>query len=575
MPRKVAKGEKLTSVEQLNFTPHTEVFPSPDDWRDQVIYQVLIDRFDDAKDRPPYNPKRSKRGRDPAEGQRFQGGKLRGITRRLDYIQGLGCTTIWISPPLKNRLDDEASYHGYGAQDFLSIDPRFGTLADLQKLVRDAHRRGMYVIMDIVIDHTGDVWGYPDDEDIVYAAGKRFDFGFWRDGKVWPKQLQDPEAFKRLGRMSDVADAEGDEATDGDFEALKVLDLTQPPVLDAIIKIYKYWIAQTDVDGFRIDAMRHVRPEPAADFCHAIREYATRIGKKNFMMVGEVPGADRMIKYVGNNTPLNSQGKRSTYPLLDAVLDFALAKMLGKILCGAQTSKQLRDRYQMLHDYYRDYGRVGRYLVTFLENHDMGAGNKKRLLHHDPDSRLSVLGVGYLLTNLGIPCIYYGMEQGFDGGGEEDWFVRECMFGGKWGAFDTTGMQFFNPKHPTYRAIAKINAIRAQTPALRYGRQYFREISGDDEHFGYPTGTKYTLAYSRILDTDEALIAMNLDREPRNDRITVDGLVSPAKTVMTDLFGTVKDTRVQEAKDGRAFVRIPLPARSMAILVKRGSARDI
>src|SRR5690242_2105671 len=106
MPRKVAAEGRLSSVDQLDFTPRTKVFPSPADWRDQVIYQLLIDRFDDAKSHPPYNPKRARHGRDPKEGQRFQGGKIRGITRRLDYIQGLGCTTIWISPPLKNRLDD-------------------------------------------------------------------------------------------------------------------------------------------------------------------------------------------------------------------------------------------------------------------------------------------------------------------------------------------------------------------------------------------------------------------------------------------------------------------------------------
>jgi glycosidase len=278
-----------------------------------------------------------------------------------------------------------------------------------------------------------------------------------------------------------------------------------------------------------------------------------------------------MIKYVGNNTPLPDEGDHARYPLLNAVLDFALAKVLGKTLCGAQSSHDLRTRYETIHSFYRDYSIAGRYLVTFLKNHDMGAGNRRRLLNSDFDPRLSVLGVGYLLTNLGIPCIYYGMEQGFDGGGEEDWFVRECMFGGKWGAFDTTGMHFFNPRHPTYRAIAKINQIRAKTPALRYGRQYFRDISGDGERFREPTGTDYTLAYSRILDTEEVLVAMNLDASPRSDCITVDGLVSPPKTVMRDLFGTTRDVRVQQASDGRAFVRVALPGRSMAILTRRKS----
>src|SRR4051812_40536631 len=107
MLQKVAPVRQLTSVEQLNFTPRGAVYPSPEDWRDQVIYQLLIDRFDDGKTHPPYHEKKAKHGRDPNEGQRFQGGTLRGVTRRLDYIQGLGCTTIWISPPLKNRQDDE------------------------------------------------------------------------------------------------------------------------------------------------------------------------------------------------------------------------------------------------------------------------------------------------------------------------------------------------------------------------------------------------------------------------------------------------------------------------------------
>src|SRR3954469_21201854 len=160
------------SVRGLDFAPRGEVLPSPADWRDLVFYQLLVDRFDDNRDHPPYDPAPARRGRDVKQGAVFQGGNLKGITRRLDYLKNLGCTAIWITSPLKNRPGDPTSYHGYGAQDFLAVDPRFGTLADLQELVRAAHDRGMYVIQDIVFDHTGDVWAYEKDEEKIWDNGR-------------------------------------------------------------------------------------------------------------------------------------------------------------------------------------------------------------------------------------------------------------------------------------------------------------------------------------------------------------------------------------------------------------------
>ena len=89
------------------------------------------------------------------------------------------------------------------------------------------------------------------------------------------------------------------------------------------------------------------------------------------------------------------------------------------------------------------------------------------------------------------------------------------MFGGKWGAFNTTGHHFFNPDHPIYKQISRVAAIRQKEPALRYGRQYFRESSGNGFDFGYPIDGRCILAYSRILDDTEILIAMNLEFNPK------------------------------------------------------------
>jgi glycosidase len=178
-----------------------------------------------------------------------------------------------------------------------------------------------------------------------------------------------------------------------------------------------------------------------------------------------------------------------------------------------------------------------------------------------------VLGVGYLLCNLGIPCVYYGTEQGFDGSGDKDTCIRECMFGGKWGAFDTTGVHFFNPEHPIYKRIGKISQIRASLPALRYGRQYFRDISGDGEHFGCPVDGKCTLVFSRILDTQEIVCLFNLDTQPRNDWVHVGkNQLGPGSRLVDALSESSQTFEVKDGPEGSAMVQVPLEPRQMRIL---------
>lgn len=479
------------SVKQLDLRPRRPVHPSPVDWRDQILYELMIDRFDDGRDHPPYDPKTTKRGRDPEQGVRFQGGTLRGITHRLDYLQGLGVTALWITPPLKNRPNDPGSYHGYGAQDFLSIDPRFGTAADLRQLVDQAHRRGIYILMDIVIDHAGDVWSYKDQADNIYDKtnkGRQFEFGRWRrnqgddgsqaplgpDDGLWPVELQHPEAFKRMGRMNDP------------------------------------------------------------------------------------------------NTPLPSEKGQAHHPLLGSVLDFALYRVAPEAIKGDAPSGPLRDRYDFLRRYYRDPTEAGKYYVIFLENHDQGEKAFARFLNNIQDDRLGVLGAGYLLTSLGIPCLYYGSEQGLDGGPPEgsyadDRYVRECLFGGQWGAFDTTGHAMFNPRHPIYQGIAALAKVRSQLAPLRYGDQFFREVSDDGQSFGYPQTGQYLLAYSRVLADQEVLVVLNLDPSARTQCISLDANLSPPGTRLTDALGNLGSVRVKQAADGRAFVRLKMPGRRMGI----------
>nr|WP_320012314.1 alpha-amylase family glycosyl hydrolase [uncultured Desulfobulbus sp.] len=563
------------SAHSLDLTPPASVYPSPLDWRDQFIYFLLVDRFDNNQaDIPAYDPQTTPIGRDPAQKSIFQGGNLKGIMRRLDYLQNLGVGAIWLSPVFKNRQEAEGSYHGYGIQDFLRIDPRFGTSEDLQALVQAAHARSMYVILDIIINHTGDNWGYPGDYPYYYRhdAPGPFDFGFWRknspgqdfqaDDAVWPQELQQPDCYKRRGQIRNWSDEA--EAINGDFLSLKELELNRSQVLDTLIRAYKYWIKTADVDGFRIDTVKHMESSATAIFCNSIREYCRSIGKHNFFLFGEVVADDTVLqRYIGRNSRLPDSGER--FPSLDACLDFPLYFVLEEVIKGFATPSLLKDRYDRFRDLYADHGESGQYFVTFVDNHDQMSRPYRRFLHANPHSRQAMLAMGYLLTTPGVPCIYYGTEQGFDGGGNNDAYVRECMFGGNWGGFDTTGHHSFNPEHSLYQAIAQIAAVRKNEPALRYGRLYFREISGNGQNFGYPQDGRCTLAYSRILAETEILICLNLDPRPRNDYVTLDMHLNPAGSQLEDLLAPGWTTQIFN-QAGRHVAQVSMEGHSVRIL---------
>lgn len=156
-----------TSLAHADLRPRGRVHKSPDDWRDQVLYFLLPDRFSDGseEERPLFdraNPEQFK-GSDKRTwmeaGKKFQGGTLKGILSKLDYLQTLGVTTLFLAPIFRQRRDLE-TYHGYAIQNFLDVDPRFGTRQDLRHLVDAAHDRGMYVLLDITYNHTGNNWFY-------------------------------------------------------------------------------------------------------------------------------------------------------------------------------------------------------------------------------------------------------------------------------------------------------------------------------------------------------------------------------------------------------------------------------
>lgn len=533
------------SLKEITLHIPTEVHRSPADWRDQVLYLILIDRFSDGREdrRRLYTPEDEgnallKDGGAAwrAAGNQWQGGNLKGVMSKLDYLKNLGITTLWLSPVFRQRADwtdldpsfSFVTYHGYGIQNFLDVDPHFGTREDLRELVRMAHQKGMYVILDIVHNHTGNNWYYQGYEDYAnlrkfpYFRQEGYGFGGWRtrEGKgfdgaivgeedaVWPVELQNVEFYSRKGAIRNW-DTDP-EYRDGDFFECKDLNHNNWQVIDSLIKIYRFWLSYTDCDGFRIDAVKHVGLDSSRVFCNAIREYAELIGKKNFLLLGEVAGSEHVaLQYLQDAT---THG-------LNAILDInGPPRAIEKVVKGFANPWDLFQYYTRQSNLpLSSHREMGRYHVTILDDHDQvwryPEDGKARFCADNPHVEQVVPATGFQLTSLGIPAIYYGTEQGFDGKGGPpyaDRWIRECMFGGAFGARRTEGVHFFDTKSAIYRKIAKLNAIRAQEPALRYGRQYFRPISYDGRDFRWPQ-PKELLVWSRILAGEEIVVALNTD----------------------------------------------------------------
>lgn len=559
----------LTDI-NLSPVPDKRYFNTDREWREEIIYFLMVDRFHDGKARQPVSG--SARSHGFPAGNVFYGGTLRGIRDNLPYIAGLGCTAIWLSPIFETN-----AYHGYDISNYLSIDPRFGTKQDLIDLVEAAHgftegatASPIRIILDVVINHSGDNWVYPGGYRYFYSGNQQFPFGTWRrlDRPV-PRELRNPDWYHRRGEMSDYDHAPENQF--GDMYGLKDYanddDAIGSDVINALIRTHCYWIREADVDGFRVDAVKHMGDVACSRFCSNIREYAYSLGKRGFFLFGEVatPSDDLYNRYIGPNTS-RTEGDRTVFFGLNSVLDFRLAEgiyadpdnaPLRNVLLGRAGPQTLFNRLESQRRQALNRGELGRYLVTFIDNHD-AFWQPGRIASQGDDDQ--VIGcIGFLLCALGMPCIYYGTEQGLDGSGG-DVQMRE-------GLFDAgSNASLLNTNCRLYREIGAIARIVRRTEPLRFGRMYYREISGDGVSFGLPYGSTYTLAFSRLLYGHEVLVAYNVSGQARSDAIIVDATLHSGGGAMHFLYGGNGAVPVQSAGSGARFVRVTLPPHGFAIV---------
>ncbi|MFJ2391435.1 pullulanase-type alpha-1,6-glucosidase [Streptomyces sp. NPDC087843] len=551
-----------------------------DDTREQ-FYFVMPDRFangDTANDRGGLTGSRLSTGYDPTDKGFYQGGDLKGLTRRLDYIKGLGTTAIWMAPIFKNQpvqgtgTDASAGYHGYWITDFTRVDPHFGTNKDLETLISKAHAKGMKVFFDVITNHTADVvdyaeksYGYLSKGAFPYLTkeGKPFDDEDYADGtrtfpsvgagsfprtptvpaakkntKV-PSWLNDPAMYHNRGDSTYT----GESTTYGDFSGLDDLWTERPEVVSGMEKIYERWVGDFGVDGFRIDTVKHVDMPFWTQWATALDRYAAERGRKNFFMFGEVYSADTSV-----TSPYVTQGR------LDATLDFPFQDAARSYASQGGSAKKLAsvfgDDYKYTTDKANAYEQV-----TFLGNHDMGRIGSF-LKQDDPkgtDAELvkkDRLANELMFLSRGNPVVYYGDEQGFTGaGGDKD--ARQTMFASRvadyldddeLGTDRTHASDAYDTSAPLYQEIAALSKLRKDNPALADGVQTER----------YAADGPGVYAFSRTGgDRTEYLVALNNAGEAK----TATFATGSAGMTFQGIYGT--SSRLTSDADRNVTVTVP------------------
>ena len=624
---------ELDDVEQVKLGTHVE------DWRDEVIYQLLTDRFANGD---PRNDHRV----DTSSLARYQGGDYQGILDHLDYLEELGVTTLWISPIVLN-VDHDAgfdAYHGYWAVNLERLNPHFGDLATLRRLVNEAHARDMKIVLDLVTNHFGQVFyydinnnGQPDEwlaggGETVFtprqpANGESFEewannqgssstigmpgsstsaqnsgitrvteydpeydprgiqgftslglsgaapIRFFDDPAIWrvvpePEIFRHAEAYNRRGRVSNwdckLSKLPGvdvdicQQVVLGDFPGgLKDLNTQNPKVRAALIDSYVDWVLKTDVDGFRIDTLKHVEHDFWREWGREVRARLKKAGKSNFIMFGEAfDGSDSLV---GSYTQAGMMDSVFYFPQRFQVFNDVFRKH-GPT---ANVERLLQAREQHYGKAAQPEG-IGvapnRALVNFMDNHDVprflfteGEAWETPVCKESKNCTQALrAALTYLFTEDGIPCMYYGTEQEFTGGNDPG--NREPLWHSK---YRSDGV--------TFQYIRKVLDIRREHEALRRGS--FKPV-WTTEHVGSEPDAGM-LAFERASGSDYALVVINTHPTQTSSTVNGDAVMTlgslPAGvTRLSDALGTLKAPLTVSAQK---TLQVSLPPYGAAILV--------
>jgi glycosidase len=533
-------------------------YPSPADWRNENIYFIFTDRFFDGD--PSNNNVESAHGNpySAADAHAIHGGDLRGIQQKLDYIKSLGATAIWITPIPYNV--GGSAFHGYGAQDFNLLAPHWGSMTDLSNMVSAAHARGIKVVLDIVCNHSGDLIdsgdsGYP--AFLAPPSGYNMRYKNTSNQHAPPFNITNatPSTFTSIFHNNGAIDTYSltQHVVLGELSSLDDFATETTYVRTNMMNVYTNWVGVGDFDGFRIDTVKHVDYGFWQYFCPQLHQYATSIGKSNFFMFGEVFNASLSDDpFVGSYTGTMGGGPFK----LDATVDYVLYGTINSVFATASgNTQQIETHYNQIAANY-DTNAWNR-LVTFLDNHD----NPRFLSNSGATTNRLGVALEFLYTSRGVPCLYYGTEQAFNGTTDPN--DREDMFDGQYEQGPSLGDNF-NETHPLFQLVAMLNNFRRLYPALCTGVHSNRWNTSSGAGL---------FAYARVLSNEEVFVVFNTASSTQT--LTNRVISYPAGTVLVNLLNTNETIVVSATPSNNVTPTISVPSTTAKIFIAQSLVQPL
>ncbi|HEX4204923.1 MAG TPA: alpha-amylase family glycosyl hydrolase, partial [Ktedonobacteraceae bacterium] len=422
----------------------TNVAANTADFKPDVIYQVMLDRFFDGN--PSNNNPTGDTGlydSTKSNWKLYWGGDLAGLAQKIPYIAGMGVTALWISPPVDNThqpvysagsSSPEAGYHGYWARDFYQIDPHLGTWSDFDNLVTTAHNNGIKLIVDFAPNHSN-----PNDTG-EYGS-------LYKNGAFQAAYNNDPNGwFHHNPGISDYNNLYQDEY----YSLSDLADLAQEnPSVDSYLKGAMVQFLNHHVDGVRVDAVKHM-PGPTGGWDRTLSDTVEAQGP-HYMM------GEWYLSSI-NDPTYNSAVEFANHSGIN-LLNFPLNTALRDVYASGNNASELND---VISKEEGDFSWLNDQ-ADFIDNHDM---SRFLTLNNNYDRLHEALAA--TLTTPGIPIIYYGTEQYLhnDTNGGGDPYNRPQMTN-----FGTTTL--------AYNEIKTLAGLRHSNPALAYGTYQQRWINND------------------------------------------------------------------------------------------------
>ena len=547
------KEARPIGVAEEEITQYLHV-PSPK-WQDQIIYFIVTDRFMDGY---TSNNDQGEGEYKPGDGKYWNGGDLKGITQKINYIKELGATGIWITPPVANQWINPqktgTGNHGYWARNFMKVDEHYGSLDDYKQLSASLHKNGMYLIQDVVVNHTGDFFTYSgpyDPNDVT----KNFKLNDVRQPDQSPfnhNNALDPEdremgIYHFTPTFQDHSDPVKRQTYQ--FADLDDLNTSNPVTREALRKTYNYWIREVGVDGFRFDTPMMVEHEFWNDFIHSddsvvpgIEKTADSLGKKQFLSFGEA-----MVKTLPYDASANLEAAKflgtKEKPEMTSVLNFPLFNTIQRVFQELRPTALMTFRLESLQDAFPQ----PELLLNFIDNHD-GARFLTRARHSSFRQALM-----FIMTIPGIPVVYYGTEQEFLG-------TRQAMFKGGVGSPDH---DHFITDNESFLFVKGLMDLRKANPVLTRGNL---EVLRDS-----PSGPGI-FVYQLDHENETCMVILNTSESKKlADKIST--VLSPG-TVLDSKY-SLSGNNYSLALDAEGSFSIVLPPKEGLVLFSEGKTSQI